>query len=323
MAHTTSKPMPIREGEKGYSWLFFYPGWPWIRGLMVTLLVIGGSGGCYLWYSHYGDDPTPNGTVGLGYAFAGITFLGCAALGYPLRRRLRKRNLGQLNRALNWHVFFALMGLALLLMHSFGNFNPRSGTYALYSMMALTVSGLLGRALDRFLAWRVATEMQKTLTAEGGDRLESIAQEIQVLFMRKKQEAHGFTLRFPDHQHPPALLEQLTISGLRSEKKANTPWDLAYMPLEKAPQERSRQGRHDGFFSHAEDTCTSQRGAPRVQEQMATLQEVERAMRREQFYRSVIRSWRRLHVALTFLTLALTGWHVVYGMRFLYLLFVH
>jgi hypothetical protein len=322
MAHTTSKPMPIREGEKGYSWLFFYTGWPSIRGLIVTLLVIGMSGGFYLWYSHYGDDPTPNGTVGLGYAFAGITFLLCAALAYTLRRRLRKRNVGQLNRALNWHVFFALMGLALLLMHSFGNFNPRSGTYALCSMVALTMSGLLGRALDRFLARQMATEVQKTLTAEGGDRLESIAQEIQVLFMCKKQEAHSFTLRFPNHQHL-ALLEQLTVSRLLPEKKVNTPWDLAYMPLEKAPQERSRQERGDGFFSHAEYACPAHRGAPRVPELITALREVERAMRRERFYRSVIRSWRRLHIALAFLTLALTGWHVVYGMRFLYILFVH
>ena len=111
-----------QDRSKGYSWLFFYVRCSWFYGLLVTLVVVGGSGIFYAWYSHYGDDPTPNGIVGLSYALAGITFLLLAAVGYGIRRRSSRGSLGQLNAALNWHVFFAIMGLALLVMHSFGNF---------------------------------------------------------------------------------------------------------------------------------------------------------------------------------------------------------
>src|SRR5207247_2862311 len=133
------------------------------------------SGIFYAWYSHYGDDPTPNGIVGLSYALAGITFLLLAAVGYGIRRRSSRGSLGQLNAALNWHVFFAIMGLALLVMHSFGNFNPRSGTYALYSMIALAVSGFLGRVLDHVMPRLMAGEVHKALTEQGEDRIESIS----------------------------------------------------------------------------------------------------------------------------------------------------
>ena len=40
-------------------------------------------------------------------------------------------------------------------------------------------------------------------------------------------------------------------------------------------------------------------------------------MRREAFYRSVIRSWRVLHIALALLTLGLTIWHLVYALQLL------
>src|SRR5947209_6023284 len=124
MSNSRRERKPLLEGETGYSWLFFYARRPWILGFIVTLLVISVSGSFYLWYSRYGDDPTPHGIVGLSYALAGFTFLVLAAAAYSLRRRFLKHALGQLNTTLTWHVFFALMGVALLLMHAFGNFNP-------------------------------------------------------------------------------------------------------------------------------------------------------------------------------------------------------
>src|SRR5579863_1155673 len=138
-------------GEKGYSWLFLYPTRSWSGGLIVTLLVIAVGGAFYLWYNHPGNDTSPDGTAGLVYACIGTVFFTLAAILYSLRRRSRKRSVGQLHAALNWHVFLALMGLALLFMHSFGHFAAISGTYALYGLIVLAISGVIGRMLDRLL----------------------------------------------------------------------------------------------------------------------------------------------------------------------------
>ena len=56
---------------------------------------------------------------------------------------------------------------------------------------------------------------------------------------------------------------------------------------------------------------------PGAQEHIYELQEVERAMQREQFYRYVIRYWRKFHIALALLTLGLTIWHLIYAAQLL------
>ena len=52
---------------------------------------------------------------------------------------------------------------------------------------------------------------------------------------------------------------------------------------------------------------------PGAQEHISELQEVEQAMQRELFYRYIIRYWRKFHILLALLTLALTIWHLVYA----------
>jgi hypothetical protein len=63
--------------------------------------------------------------------------------------------------------------------------------------------------------------------------------------------------------------------------------------------------------------------APSTQRQIEALQEVQQAMRREQRYRSLIHTWRRVHIGLAFLTLGLTAIHVVIEMPFLYRALFH
>ncbi len=147
--------------EKGYPWLFFHIRHTWGAGLVVTLVVIAISGAFYLWYSQSGNDTAPDSTAGLGYAVIGTIFFILAALLYSLRRRSRKRAIGHLNVVLNWHVFFAVMGLVVLFMHSFGHFEAISGTYALLGMVILTLSGIVGRTLDHFLPRLIAGEVDK------------------------------------------------------------------------------------------------------------------------------------------------------------------
>ncbi len=56
---------------------------------------------------------------------------------------------GLLHTALSWHVVGGILALALILAHSAGNYHPRTGSYALYSLIALVVSGIIGKQLDR------------------------------------------------------------------------------------------------------------------------------------------------------------------------------
>jgi hypothetical protein len=309
----------MKERETGYSWRFFYTRRAFVSGLVVMLLVIGVSGAFSWWYSHYGEDPTPGGNVGLSYGLMGLTFLVLAGTLYSIRRHFQHNAVGQLNRALNWHVFFALIGLALLLMHSFGTFNANSGTYALASLIALTMSGLLGRTLDRLLAWRIAVEVDRALTAEGEDRVEAIVQEIQrSIVAHKRHETQHFTPRSSELQSPPAPTVPLTETGLLPEHWSTLPLDLAYTSLEKTPLQWSRERQDHGFLLDGESPLVRPGAvAPDEQEQLAALQAVQRALRREALYRSVIHSWRVLHIALALLTLGLTIWHLVYALQLL------
>jgi hypothetical protein len=306
----------LQKSEKGYSWLFFSARPSWIVSGLVTLLLIGVSSAFYLWYHFNGDDLTASGNIGLSYAIAGLTFLLLAAVSYTLRRRLHTLALGQLNRSLNWHGFFALIGLALLFMHSFGDFAPSSGVFALFSMVVLTLSGLLGRVLDRVLAWRIAVEANTILTAEGEDRVETITQEVRTLVISRKQEPARSVPRSPVPQPSPIPVIQESGS-----------WDIAYRSLEEMPQGSKRQGqqlypRLTGELLSVRPTTTAP-AAPSPRTQMAALQEVEQAMQRQQFYRVIIQNWRKVHIALVFLTLALTLLHILIEMPYLYRALFH
>lgn len=297
---------PLQKTEKGYSWRFFTFRRAWVLGCLATLLILGVSISFFIWYNYNGDDLSSSGNVGLSYAIAGFTFLILAAVAYTIRRRLDKPALGQLNRALNWHTFFALIALVLLCMHSFGDFELLSGTYALLGMFALILSGLLGRFLDRFLAWRIALEASIILTAEGEERVETIIQETQTAANSRRQEIDRSALRSSPPRSAPVSATQ--------EKRS---WDIAYSSLEKLSPELLPRKQQGG------QSRSASRALPSAQKQMAALQEVQQAMRREQFYRSLIHTWRRVHLGLAFLTLGLTVIHVIIEMPFLYRALFH
>ena len=151
----------------------------WVTGLISTVLIVGTGGFFYAWYYQFSNDIAPDSVAGYVYAIAGTSCTLLATVLYTIHRRSRKRLMGQLNAALNWHIFLAIMGIAFIFMHSFGNFNAKTGTYALYSLIALIISGFVGRALDRIMPWLIAREVDKILTAEGEDRVESISRNLQ------------------------------------------------------------------------------------------------------------------------------------------------
>jgi hypothetical protein len=97
-----------------------------------------------------------------------------------------------------------------------------------------------------------------------------------------------------------------------------TSWDLAYISLEETPQEMSRNTAQYRFVPDKKSALTRP-GAlmPGAQEQISALQNAQRALQREQFYRYVIRYWRVFHIGLVLLTIGLTLWHIEYALQLL------
>lgn len=340
MASTHRREAPqIENGESGYSWLSFTGSGGNIVRILITLLVIISAIVFFVWYVRNGNDASPDSLVGFGFAISGTFFLILAAILYSRRRRSQKKGVvGKLNASLQWHMCFAVLGLTLLCLHSFGNFNPRSGTYALYGMVALVISGFVGRMLDRIVPFLITSEVQKSLTAQGDDRIEVISQKLQSIVVHNNQSLRSFS---PDNSLPDkdglagrgnmagagtAATSLVPLSGPVSndfpfaykEQRLHTPWDLAYISLDATPQELNLEAGHYRFIPDKKSEL-ARPGAlmPGAQEQISELRTVERAMQREQFYRYIIGYWRKLHVALALLTIGLTVWHIIYALQLL------
>jgi len=304
-----------------------------VKRLFVTIIVLGAGIAVYVWYSRISPDTSPDSVAGYGFAILGTFFLVLAGVLYTLRRRLhKKRVIGQLHASLQWHMCFAVIGLVFLFLHSFGNFNPRTGTYALYGLIALAVSGFIGKMLDRLVPRLIAGEAHKALTVEGEDRIESISEKIQDIVVHNAATIQGFTpARQPGQPDRATSLVSLSGGPLSNHfpfeyknQPLHTPWDLAYISLEATPQELSREAGQYRFVPDKKSELTRP-GAllPGAQEHISELREVERAMQREQFYRYIIRYWRRVHVALVVVTLGLTLWHLVYAAELLIPVLLH
>jgi len=323
-------------GETGYSWLYKATV---INGgvrATVTILVISLSAGFFAWYTRSGNDASPDSIVGLVYATIGTILLLLAATRFSKRRRVhRNRTIGGLRSALGWHMCFALMGLAFLAMHSFGEFNPRSGTYALYGMIALVISGLVGRVLDRIIPRLIAGEAHRALNTEGDDRIETISQKLQAIVGHNTQNIQGFTTPAGNKQAaastaqnsllPVALGQgqgQGQVKAWR-EQTLHTPWDLAYISLESTPQELGRDGQYR--FVPDKKSGLTRPGAlmPGTEEHISELEEIRQAMRHEIFYRYITRYWRTFHILLALLTVGLLVWHIVYALQLLLPTIIH
>jgi hypothetical protein len=309
------------KGETGYNWLFFVGGEGWYLRLFIIFLGTAVGVGFYVWYSQHSKDTSPDSIAGYTYAIIGTIFLLLAAILYSLKRRSHnKRTVGQLHRSLNWHICFSVLGLEFLFLHSFGNFNPRTGAYALYGMIAVAISGAAGQFLDRLVPRLITGEVHKALTVTGDDRMETISQKLEAIVVHNTQDLHGFAVVSGETAHE-ASTSLVSLSGpvssdfsfMHKDQALQTPWDLAYISLEATPQELNREANHYRFIPDKKSELTRP-GAlmPGAQEHISELQEVEQAMQRELFYRYIIRYWRKFHIMLALLTIALVLWHLIY-----------
>ncbi len=235
-------------------------------------------------------DVSPDSPYGYGFAVAGTLLLVAVGAGYTVRKRLRRNWSGLLHFALTWHIAGGALALLLILMHAAGNDHPRTGTYALYSLIALVVSGMIGRLLDSVAPRLAAKEALKTLTAAGEERIDAL-----VVALDAHQRA-----------------DQATQRPIRERHDAGMPWDLAYHDLEVAPDQipallnrrRAANGQHVADRSAdimAKDAMASESA------------QIRRAIGGERLFLSLVRIWRYIHTLLSVVTLALILWHLEFA----------
>lgn len=294
--------------ESGYSWLSFHPNRQWKLSLLVSVGILAISFGFFAWSTHVSDDMGGDSFAGLVFAVASTVFLFLAALALSLRRRAHKQAVGGLNAVLNWHVCFGVIALILVFLHAFGNVNPRTGTYALYGMIALVISGAIGRILDRLMPHRIAQEVDKVLTPQGEDRIETIVRELQARVIQKRQG------RSASHSEARPAFANRSEPSARQKAFPST-WDMGYISLEKMPQQGRRlPGQSRVLSDWKREPASAGPLSLQGQVSLAALEEVQQAFKRERFFRSVIRSWRVFHITLAVVTVALTLWHIEYAL---------
>jgi hypothetical protein len=297
--------------------------YPWLISLLATVGMIALALASLLIYTHVSDDRSPFGLAGLAYGLAGLLFMGLASLAYTLLRRSRERVVGALNASLYWHISFGVIALFLIFLHSFGNFEPVSGTYALCALVSLVISGLIGRTLDHFLPRLIAREVETALTEQGDDRLELLTQKLQDIRTTHREQVYNFKPQFvrlaPNRKMQTATTHVISRDGT----VLSTSWDLANISLLEAPQVIKRDAAYHFIPNSKSPYPEPQVPIPSLGEHMEEVQDMQQALQREQFYRGIIRYWRVCHVCLALLTIGLTLWHLEYAATILIPIWFH
>lgn len=280
-SHGRTQPQqPHRRGRSG--------GWSrsqWAATL-VGLALGGALAYAYITYLR-GGDVAPDSRYGYIFAILGTLLLVIVGAGYALRKRLWRGRFGLLHTALSWHVIGGILALALIFAHSAGNFHPRTGSYALYSLIALVVSGIIGKQLDRIAPRLAARAALKTLTADGEERLDALVGALTWKRQRRRERSQA-------------------MSQQTRQAASSVPWDLAYYDLSASPEEIPAMLHQQ--HSSARAASPAIEGAL-ASEAVALRQE----MGMERLCLHLIRVWRYLHTALSVLTLALILWHLEFA----------
>jgi hypothetical protein len=297
--------------------------YPWLISLLATVGMIALALASLLIYTHVSDDRSPFGLAGLAYGIAGLLFMGLASLAYTLLRRSRERVVGALNASLYWHISFGVIALFLIFLHSFGHFETVSGTYALFALVSLVISGLVGRTLDHFLPRLIAREVETALTEQGDDRLELLTQKLQDIRTTHREQVYNFKPQFvrlaPNRKMQTATTHVISRDGT----VLSTSWDLANISLLEAPQVIKRDAAYHFIPNSKSPYPEPQVPIPSLGEHMEEVQDMQQALQREQFYRGIIRYWRVCHVCLALLTIGLTLWHLEYAATILIPIWFH
>lgn len=250
------------------------------------------------------NDVAPDSVAGLIFASLGTGLLVLVGVGYLVRKRIRRHAARRLHEALAWHIAGAMLGVLLIFLHAAGNFNPRSGTYALWGLIAVAVSGVIGRLIDRLCPRLAAAAAARAMAAEGEERLKVIEQKAEAA------PAHSTSQR----------------KAIGAATSAAVPWDLAYYDLdpevETIPRLLTPPARKDAS-THGVTGAWRYIG-PRTAQMLRNRRPIGGAVKRElaaartaagreRYYIQMIRAWRRIHTLTCIIALGLLGWHIEFA----------
>jgi hypothetical protein len=290
MKRLKMRPNAVGPGSSKHPYCYPWLGWRLTRAQWAaTLTVLAVGAGLICLYRVYlrSNDVAPDSSAGYSFAVAGTLLLLLTGAGYVLRKRLRRHWPGRLNTMLTWHMAGGLLGLLLIVLHAAGNFNPRTGTYALYGLIGVVVSGIVGRVLDRLCPRLAANAALQAMAASGEEHLARLERESGAL-------ADG---------------ESPHRSAPRRSGAHGTPWDLAYYHLDPEIDEiPALLGQGHRGFSLAAPPAHLDRSV--IMRQAATFRA---ALDREQFFLTLIRVWRHLHLLISLVALGLLLWHLAYA----------
>lgn len=280
-----------------YPWLGGPLSWAQMWSTLAALALGGGAAVVYLRYLRSGGDVAPDSAYGYGFALAGTAILLLVGASYFVRKRWARHGRGRLHTWMAWHIAGGCLGVALIFMHAAGNFHPRTGTYALYALIVLIVSGVIGRALDRICPRLAARAALGALTESGAERLDNLTWQVTAL-------------RMPA---PPDRAPAATHGDPRMAR--GQPWDIAYLDLD--PEVEAIPSFFGGSAAHA---AAAQPAAPvalprAVRREAASLRAT---LSREEFWLALVRVWRRLHLLLSVVFVALLAWHIEFALTLLW-----
>ena len=252
--------------------------WLWLG---ASILIYGG---VYVWYL-YGLKLQPYAGPSLDPFrwFGVISFaLVLAVTAYTLRRRFIRTLPGKVQHWLWLHIWFGIIAILIAFLHNNYNnilqnyyFAPTTfteaaaGTSAMFGLLFLVLSGIIGRLLDLWLARVIAKEASKN----GVGIVESVVQRIHEL--------------------------DLTIERLRAGKSAQF---KAYCSHILQGQKIDVRLAHDIAPQELNDF-------QRVSEVGSQRAVLARSLQRQKLARLVIQGWRYIHIPLACLALAVISFH--------------
>jgi hypothetical protein len=198
--------------------------WSWrvsIVLLVVLILVLA-------WLVAFGNLFRSGSDLGYNLGLAGGLMM-LSMLLYPLRKRIRFFDrLGRMESWFRYHMFMGIAGPTLILFHSTFKVGSMNGSVALYSMLLVALSGVIGRFVYRHIHRGL---YGKELTLAGAENI-----------LNWSQESVGsvFSMR-PDIEQ--RLKEFQAYANARLDSIPQRLW--RFMSLRHKGKVLSRQIRHD------------------------------------------------------------------------------
>lgn len=121
--------------------------WVWRLAIGLLIGVVAALG----WLAAFGDAYDPGSSLGYNLGLAGGLLMSSLLL-YPLRKRVRAlERLGNMQLWFKYHMVAGIGGPLLILFHSTFRTGSMNGRVALYAMLLVACSGIVGRFLYRHI----------------------------------------------------------------------------------------------------------------------------------------------------------------------------